>query len=398
MTSGWGIEESKKLYNLNGSLKKRFFDIDREGYLVLKLGKYNLRVYDLVAEYGLVGAYIRVLPFIREVMDLVYATYKEFLEKYKYRGDFIPVYPLKANSNKLVVDTIYRHGSRYRWGFNLNTLREVELIESYVDEEPRIIVVDGVKSRAILEKLRIFAEKGWKVIVDIEGVRDAEILSDYSIFAVGLRLKYLSGGEGPWRESVGLDSKFGLSLTTLFKVVAKYDWIYERAVLLHMHPGSQIHRFEEINGYFVEAANIYNELKKAGFKNLEFIDFGGGLSYPYHESRLSTLESPDYGLHEYAEAMVKALSDYSKDYPGIVFESGRFITALHRIVVSKVLEVRPYDVYLDNDSISVVAREAEGLESFEELEEWLQLKLGSINSTANKHVYGIDERIRVEKI
>ncbi|MET1160486.1 MAG: arginine decarboxylase [Thermoprotei archaeon] len=395
--SKWSIDDSRRLYGINGALKRRFLDIDDDGYFVIRVGNHSIRVKELLEKHGLVGAYIRVLPYIRYLMDRVYSVFTKTLKEYGYRGGFTPVYPLKANNNVLVVETIYRHGSRYKWGFNLNTLREVEIIERFLESDPRLIVVDGVKSTAILDKLEKFRKHGWRVVVDIEGERDAELLENYD-FETGIRIKYLSGGEGPWRESVGLDSKFGLSLTSLYRILKKHDWIYSRTVLLHVHPGSQIHSFKEIYGYFREAANMYNQLRETGFNKLELVDFGGGLAYPYYEYPLGVLEAPDYGLEEYARSLVKVFTE-NTDHPSIVFEGGRYITALHRLVVSRVIEVKPYDVYLDDESLSSISREVAGIKSIDELEKWVIEKLGKVKKLAeNSHSYSFSERIDIEKL
>ncbi len=394
--SNWSISDSKKLYNIDGPLKSSFFDVDEKGYLVLKIDGEKIRVYDLLTKYQLDGAYIRVLPWIKKLMDRVYETYMFAFKKYGYRGDFQPVYPLKANSDPRVVDTIYRYGSRYKWGFNLNTLPEAKLVSRYVDGEPRTIVVDGVKSEKILSVLEKLWSREWLVIVDIEHEKDAELLEKYE-FPVGLRLKYLSSGEGPWKESAGLDSKFGLSLLKLEKLLENHPWIYDRAILLHTHPGSQVYRLDVIRKYFIESVNIYNELKRQGFKKIKYIDFGGGLPYPYHESRLGWIESPDYGLEEYVYEMVSILASKTNDHPTIVFENGRYLVALHRIVVARVVEVAPYDVYVDENSLNNKLASIREVADLSTLEKWLKNTLEFINNGSSKTTYSFRDRRIVER-
>lgn len=391
----WSIDDSKKLYNIDGIFKTSFFDIDREGFLILRIGDKRIRVYDLISKYNVDAAYIRVLPWIKTVMDQVYHTYREIIEKYGYRGKFYPVYPLKANSNPLVVDTIYFHGTKYNWGFNLNTLPEAKLVSKYRDGRSRIIIVDGVKNTRILDILEKIRDKGWLIIVDVEHDRDAELLEKHS-FPVGIRLKYLSTGEGPWKESAGLDSKFGLSLLKLEELLDKYPWIYDRAILLHTHPGSQVYRLSIIEKYFLESINIYNELKKKGFK-IKYIDFGGGLPYPYHESRLGWIDSPDYGLKEYVDKMISLLASQTSDHPSIVFENGRYIVALHRIVVSRVVEVAPYDVYLDKNSVNNVLSSIQKINDLYELEKQVGEIKKLIHREISRTTYSFNEREIIEK-
>ncbi|OYT38384.1 MAG: arginine decarboxylase [Desulfurococcales archaeon ex4484_58] len=336
------IGDNRQLYNINGELKSNFLDISSDGKLLLKIDDKKINLYDLMIKHKLTGAYVRVLPLIRKTMDHVIKVFNNVFRKYGYNGKLYPVYPLKVNTRDIVVDTIYKHGSRYNWGFNLNTYPEIKVIEKYLNDEPRMIVFDGLLSRGILEGLKKFYKKDWFVVVDISSLRDAELMDKYNEFSIGLRIKYLTRGKGPWKESSGLDSKFGLTITVLNNIIDRYDWIYERAILLHMHPGSQIHDLGLFKKYFIEASNMFNELRNKGFNRLEYIDLGGGLAYPYYEAKFGSIESPNYRLEEYVENMVKVFSEKLAKHPNIVFENGRYIVASHRIVVSKVIEVRPY--------------------------------------------------------
>jgi len=342
--SDWSIEDSRKLYNIDGLFKSRYYSIDEQGYLLLRIGDRWIRLYDLVHGYNLESAYIRVLPWIKELMDEVCSIFNQYIKKYGYSGGFIPVYPLKANSNPLIVDTIYEYGSRYKWGFNVNTLGEIETIYKYIDRDPRFIVVDGVKNNSIISKLNEFKEKKWFIIVNIESPRDVKLLENTD-FNLGIRVKCLLKGESKW-VSTGIDSKFGLNLKQVIQLIENHPWITRRVVMLHVHPGSQIHRFSFMEKFIVESVNLYNILKDHGFKELKYIDFGGGLPYPYLETRVVNEYSPDYGLNEYAELVVKTLKNEAVDNPSIVFESGRYIVAIHRINVFKIIDHTPYDSYI----------------------------------------------------
>jgi len=335
--SQWSKHYSKKLYGIDRGLKKDFIDIDDEGFLVLKLDGKVVNLYKLMVENNLSGAYVRIPYLIRKQMDRVVEVYRKIASKYGYVSNMIPVYPMKVNSHPVVVDTLYSYTGGLKWGFNVNTLAEISFLKKYVETDPRMIVVDGVKNNNMLDELRVFKERGWLVIIDIENHRDAELLDKHRYYMVGFKVKYLTRGKGPWKESSGLESKFGVYVGELLNIVDEYPWILNATVLLHMHPGSQIYDISLMKKYFREAVNLYNELKNIGFKNLNYIDFGGGLPYPYHESRVGSLYSPNYGLEEYMDYLINTIVNNAIDQPNIVFENGRYLTAPHRIVVSKIL-------------------------------------------------------------
>jgi arginine decarboxylase len=339
----WGRELARMIYSISGDIRNQYLDIDERGMLVVRIGNDKITLYDLLKDKGLPGAHIRILPVIRYMMDKVYGEFMIAYKKYGYRGGFYPVYPLKANSEEIVLDTIWSHGARYNWGFNAGTYPEIKALKKYSGDN-RLLVIDGVKDEGIIDLLAEMSSR-WRIIVDIEGFRDAELLSNHRELDVGLRIKVVVKSSGLWSHSSGLDSKFGLTITQLDRIIEKHEWIIDRAKLLHIHAGSQINDLEKIKAVAEEAATIYNGLKEMGFR-IEYVDLGGGLAYPYSPGGEGDF-SPNYTLREYAETIVQVFSKET-DHPNLVFEGGRYIVAPHRITVVKIIDHRPYSTVEDN--------------------------------------------------
>lgn len=361
----WGRELSRRIYGISGVVWSKYLDINERGRLVVRLKGYEIDLAKLVSEKKLPGAHIRVLPIIRYMMDKVYEAFMKAFEKFNYNGRFKPVYPLKSNSNPLVVDIIWEHGKKYNWGFNAGTYPEVKLIEKYTNEKPRLLVIDGIKDRKILELL-ITMKNSWEIIVDIEGLRDAELLSRYHDLNAGLRVKILSKSSGLWSHSSGLDSKFGLSITMLDEIIEKHPWIKEKTVLLHVHAGSQITDKEKLVSIVEETISLYNGLIDLGFKNIKYINFGGGLAYPYNDAG-NHVFSANYNLEEYAEIITREVTESAYNMPDIVFEGGRYIVAPHRITVAKIIDYRPHSTPLQGEAISPIIEEIRAAKSIKEL-------------------------------
>jgi arginine decarboxylase len=333
----WGRELARMIYSISGDIRSQYLDVDERGMLVVRIGGEELTLYDLLKNKDLPGAHIRILPIIRYMMDKVYGEFMNAYKKYGYRGRFYPVYPLKANSEEVVLDTIWSHGAKYNWGFNAGTYPEIKALEKYSGDN-RLLVVDGVKDEDIIDLLEKMSGR-WRVVVDIEGFRDAELLRDHGGLDVGLRIKVVVRSSGVWSHSSGLDSKFGLTITRLEKIIEKHEWVVNRAKLLHIHAGSQINNIEKVKALAWEAATIYNGLREMGFQ-IEYVDLGGGLAYPYSPSGEDYF-SPNYTLREYADVIVRVFSEET-DHPNLVFEGGRYIVAPHRITVAKIIDYRPY--------------------------------------------------------
>lgn len=337
----WGLDTARELWGLNHEIRGEVITVDSDGYLIINLNGYSIRVKDLVEERGFDVAYIRILPLIEKAMEKVYETFKELSKVYGFKGVLQPVYPMKVNPIDLVVEAIWRYGEKYKWGFNTGSLGEVKTLLKYAGESSRVLIYDGVLSSQVIDILLKFRDKKWKVIVDVEGEHDLNIVSGYPELEIGLRVKPLTKPGGKWAHSAGLEGKFGFSVSTLAKLRDEYKWIEERATLLHMHPGSQIYKWSDMEAFLNEVYDIYKKLRSSGFNNLKIVDPGGGLAYPYIDTGRGTPESPNYTLRDYLGHIVKVFSEL-EDHPVIVYEGGRYIVASHRIVVSKVVDIRPY--------------------------------------------------------
>ncbi|MEM1627678.1 MAG: decarboxylase [Desulfurococcaceae archaeon] len=341
-TKNWDVEISRELYGIRHSIRGDVIDIDGDGYLVVKLGDKDIRVKDIMDKHGFDIAYIRILPLIDKSMKLVHETFTTLARVHGFKGGFIPVYPMKVNPTRIVVEAIMRYGDKYNWGFNVGSPGELELlIEISEKHNPRLLIYDGVVSETVLNDLMKLVERKWHIIVDIGSERDIELLSKYPDLEIGLRIKPLFRTMGKWADSTGLGSKFGLALNTLLRLKDEFQWIMERSTLLHMHAGSQIYRLQDIKSLFREIKSMFTELRRIGFNNINLVDCGGGMAYPYFDSREGSFESPDYSIVDYINEMIKAFNDISPP-PTLIYEGGRFITASHRVVVARVIDVRPY--------------------------------------------------------
>ncbi|QOR94013.1 decarboxylase [Thermosphaera chiliense] len=337
----WSVEVSKQLYGLEHSIRGEYLTIDETGALVLKIGDESVRIIDLMKKYGFETAYIRFLPAIKSTMKKVFETFKTLSQIHGYTGKFQPVFPMKVNPIPLVIDAIWRYGEEFNWGFNSGSIGELRLLHRYLDKGSRLLIYDGVVSDNVLKLLMDFKKAGWHVIVDVESEHDLQVLSKYGEINVGIRVKPFYKPGGKWSHSAGLEGKFGLTINTLLKLIKEYKWLNERAILIHIHGGSQIYELKHIAAIFDEARILFNDLRSIGFENISIIDTGGGMAYPYHDSRKGTPESPNYTIVDYLNLLIRKFNDVHP-HPTLVFEGGRYIVASHRIVVAKVVDVRPY--------------------------------------------------------
>ncbi|MEM0250303.1 MAG: decarboxylase, partial [Desulfurococcaceae archaeon] len=272
MSSEWTIDIARKVYGLENYARRDIIDVDEEGFLVIKLNEEKLRVKNLMDKYNLDIAYIRILPAIKKSMDTVYESYRAVAEVIGYDKNPILVYPMKVNPTPIVVETIAKHGEKYQWGFNTGSLGEVKLLQKIAEKySPRVLIYDGVVSEQAVQELLKLLSKGWRVFVDVESENEAEILSKYPQLEIGIRVKPMVKMHGKWSGSVGLSSKFGLTLNALTRLKQEFRWLTERTTLLHMHPGSQVYKYEDVKNYLNEVRFVYEELRNMGFESISVV-------------------------------------------------------------------------------------------------------------------------------
>ncbi len=345
----WGIENSRELYGLKGVLNNQLFDINEKGELVVKIKGESLSIAELLKKHGLPGANIRILPWIGEMIDYVAGLFLKSIKEKNYHGSFRPVYPLKVNHHELVLKSIKKYGEKYSWGWEAGTLPE--LYKALSIKTNGLLVVDGVKDAKGLKRVVENKEAYGEAIIDIESIREAGLLEEIREHIgdkiwIGFRVRPMFRGESIWSSSSGLSSKFGLPLSSIYKIMEKHPWIKDKVIMLHFHYGSQIVTKDTLKKMFTEMINTYIALKERYLPGLRYIDTGGGLAFDYESTLSGSLYSPDYTFREYVEIMLKIFKEHAEEHgilpPDIVFESGRAIVAPHRISVARVIDIRPY--------------------------------------------------------
>jgi diaminopimelate decarboxylase len=142
----------------------------------------------------------------------------------------------------------------------------------------------------------------------------------------------LAGGNA--KISVGhIDSKFGISILQLkhvIKVVQAYDL---NVTGLHVHTGSDILDAE----VFLQGAEILFDAARE-FKDLSFLDFGGGFKVAYKNGDITT------DIQDVGKKVSAAFKEFCKEYGReleIWFEPGKFLVSECGYLLTKANVVKP---------------------------------------------------------
>jgi diaminopimelate decarboxylase len=236
-------------------------------------------------------------------------------------------YATKALSNINILKLMKKAGT----GVDAVSIEEVKLCQ-YAGFEPHEIMYtpNSVSFEEIQEAVAL------GVMINIDNIPMLEHFGTFYGNKVPLCIRLnphiLAGGNA--KISVGhIDSKFGISILQLkhvLKVVEAHDL---NIVGLHIHTGSDILDAE----VFLRGANIVFDAAKE-FRDLNFLDFGGGFKVAYKPDDIST-DIEEVG-GKVSQAFKAFCIEYGKELE-IWFEPGKFLVSESGHLLAKVNVVKP---------------------------------------------------------
>ena len=351
----WRAEDSERLYSVN-RWGQGYFGVDDQGEMVVcrpfEDGA-NWRISDLLKSLSLEGieppVILRFPELIGQRIAALATSFAEAISSFSYQGNYTPVFPVKVNQHAEVLNAVKRYGASYGIGLESGSKAELLTVIAYSDSQTPLIC-NGFKDTSIVEMAVRAAQLGRRVILVIEKATEVELIArclrkidvDANL-QLGIRVKLVSSGSGHWQDSVGMNSKFGLTVPELVESVERLTELnlIDRLKLLHFHPGSQINDVRVIKSALVEATRIYCNLARKGAP-LTTIDVGGGLAVDYTGNQNKTSSSMNYSLEEYANDVVYYIAQVCDQegvgHPDLVTESGRAMVAHHAVLVAPVID------------------------------------------------------------
>ncbi len=247
-------------------------------------------------------------------------------------------YATKALSNINILQLMRKAGT----GVDAVSIEEVNLC-LHVGFKPEEIMYtpNGVS----FDEIKLAVDLG--VMVNIDNIPMLEhfgtAYGNKVPLCIRLNPHILAGGNS--KISVGhIDSKFGISILQLkhvLKIVSAYDL---NVIGLHVHTGSDILDAE----VFLKGAEILFDAARE-FKDLHFLDFGGGFKVAYKQGDIST-DIKDVGLK-----VSKAFKEFCKEYGReleLWFEPGKFLVSEcgYLLVKANVVKSTPATTFIGVDS------------------------------------------------
>ncbi|KAA3611704.1 MAG: biosynthetic arginine decarboxylase [Planctomycetota bacterium] len=380
----WTREDSVELYSIE-SWGRGYFGVNDQGHLTVMPDKDPNRAVDLLEIVEGMRERGFATPLLLRFSDLLEHRLKDMrrafdhvIEKTGYQGNYCCVYPIKVNQQRLVCEEL-RHlaGSL---GFGLEAGSKPELLAvlgltAGMDNMP--IVCNGFKDEEYIETVILATKLGRNITTVVEKAGELRMLvrfaRKYNVRPnIGIRVKLASRGAGLWESSSGVRSKFGLFVSEVLHALhyLREEGLEDCLNLLHCHIGSQVHDIRRLEEAANELARVYCELRRMG-AGLTIIDVGGGLGVDYDGSQTNWASSTNYGLEEYAAAVIdriqSACDQAGAPHPDIFTESGRAMVAYSSVLVSNVVGRSSFDVRLPLEQIEAAAQKEDAPQPLKEL-------------------------------
>lgn len=331
-----------------------YFDISPKGNILVhpaqddpRYADLKVLVDDLLANLNLaLPLLIRFPQILTSQLRTLSAAFQAAIAEYEYQGQHFPVYPMKVNPRREVVEEFLRDSARCRVGVECGSKAELYAAVAQEQTSESLLVCNGFKDEAFVRTALLAVQAGKRVTIVVEKLNELKMvvkLAQETGIApwIGLRAKLYSRGSGKWASSGGDSAKFGLTTSELLDCVRLIGEanLSDQLKLLHFHIGSQITDIKRVKNAMREAARVYAKLRQIGC-GIEFLDIGGGLGVDYDGSKTRFESSVNYTVQEFANDVVYVVQTICDEeqvpHPNLVTESGRFMTAYHTVFITSI--------------------------------------------------------------
>jgi arginine decarboxylase len=355
-----------------------YFDINSRGHIIVRPASGDARYADLkeIVDQLLAKGRVR-LPLLLRFPQILNSQLRELSNAYQsaiaefdYAGQHYPLYPMKVNPRREVVEEFLREGGRCKIGLECGSKAELYAAIAQEQGADSLLLCNGFKDELFVRTALLGVKAGKRVTIVVEKLNELRMVlklaQEIGVAPwIGLRAKLYSRGSGKWASSGGDSAKFGLTTSEILECVrmlreAKLD---QQLKLLHFHIGSQITDIKRVKNAMKEAARVYCKLRQIDC-GIEFVDIGGGLGVDYDGSKTRFDSSVNYTAQEFANDVVYAFKwicdEENVPTPNLVTESGRFMTAYHTVFITCIRdEIETFaddqpEVTIDEDDPQVI--------------------------------------------
>ena len=355
-----------------------YFEVNRKGHLAVRPAEGDPRSVDikelidhLVDQRKLqLPILLRFPQILTNQLRKLHRSFAEASREFSYTGNHFPVFPMKVNPRREVVEEFLREGSKFNVGVECGSKAELYAALSLEQTSDSLLICNGFKDEAFINLALMGVQIGKRVVIVVEKLNELRMIIRLAQETgvrpyVGIRAKLYSKGSGKWASSGGESAKFGLTPSEMLeciRLLREYE-MTDLLKLLHFHIGSQITDIKRVKAAMKEAARVYSKIRQMHIE-VEYLDIGGGMGVDYDGSKTTFESSVNYTAQEFANDVIYTIKSVCEDEnvpePNIVTESGRVMSAYHAVFVTSIRDEietfaddRP-EVAVDEDDPQVI--------------------------------------------
>lgn len=285
----------------------------------------------------------RQTPFYlysKKTLDFYYNTFTRAALKYDLPSPLV-CYAVKANGNSDVLARLGKLGS----GADVVSVGELKkALKAGID--PQKIVFSGVAKTAKEIHFALKCSKKGIYSFNVESIEELELINSIAkkekrIARVAFRLNPQVNAKTHKHISTGNKThKFGLLKSDILEALSVPTfWTHTQLVGLSIHIGSQLTNLAATVLAIRELAALAHQIEIP----LEFLDVGGGLGIDYTEKERSKLASIELYMETVSKALNKFYYSKTDHTPRVVFEPGRILVGKMGVLVSRVVRTKTSD-------------------------------------------------------
>jgi arginine decarboxylase len=333
-----------------------YFDVNNAGNIIARPSAQDVRNVDLKAlvdhlvkdKKVQLPILLRFPQILTNQLRILVGAYRDAIDQFDYKGKHYPVFPMKVNPRREVVEEFLKESDRCRVGLECGSKAELYAAVAQDQTPESLLICNGFKDEAFCRLASLAVQSGKRVVIVVEKLNELKMLlrvaNETGVCPwIGLRAKLYTRGSGKWASSGGDSAKFGLTTSEIIQCVRllrehKKEQYFK---LLHFHIGSQITDIKRVKNAMKEAARVYSKIHQLGLP-VDFLDIGGGLGVDYDGSKTRFESSMNYTVQEFANDVVYTVQTVCDEenvpHPNLVTESGRMMTAYHTVLVVSIRE------------------------------------------------------------
>ncbi len=356
-SNSWSTQQSAETYAIE-NWGEGYFSINAGGHVCVRPSSdkdIELDLYEIAKSLNdknlSLPVLVRFTDILKDRVKQLSCAFEKAFANNDYQGKYTPVYPIKVNQQRQVVEGILAADN-----IGLEAGSKPELLAIMALSNQGVLVCNGYKDKAYIRMALIGLQMGLNLYLVIEKPLELELIIEEAARLnikpqLGLRVRLSSISAGKWQNSGGEKSKFGLHAYEVLQLIERLKQadLLDALKLMHFHMGSQIANIHDIKIALREAGQFYVELHRLGAQ-IKVVDAGGGLGVDYDGSRSRRESSINYSLDEYAQNIVRSFAELCAEkqmpQPDIITESGRALTAHHAVLITNVTDIE--SVYTNN--------------------------------------------------